>query len=184
MIPSKLATLFSLIVYLQYSHCCEINVVEENTDVCVKTPLNIPVITTYGNKTYYLEVNNQINWHNAYLACKQYNMELINIDSDAEFDYIREFINSLTTAQKLNFWTSGNDLGTEGEYKWMSNGRRVFSNRWHKGQPDNYGGLEDCIHFWHVSNVYLLNDSTCASNMAFICQSIKKPCSVQRSWQC
>ncbi|XP_017771134.1 PREDICTED: C-type lectin 37Da-like [Nicrophorus vespilloides] len=90
-------------------------------------------------------------------------MELISIDSDADFDYIREFINSLTTAKKVHVWTSGNDVGTEGVFKWMSNGRRVFSNRCHKGQPDNASSNEDCIHFWHLSNVYLLNDLNCNS---------------------
>ncbi|XP_017771139.1 PREDICTED: C-type lectin 37Da-like [Nicrophorus vespilloides] len=118
-----------------------------------------------------------MNWHNAYLACKQYNMELITIDSDAEFDYIREFINSLTATNKVSVWTSGNDLGTEGEYKWMSNGRGVYSSRWHNGQPTNAGGIEDCIHFWYFNNIYLLNDAKCADNMSFICQSIKKSCS-------
>ncbi|XP_017771138.1 PREDICTED: C-type lectin 37Da-like isoform X2 [Nicrophorus vespilloides] len=176
MICSKLATFISFIVYLEYSNCCQLSVLDVNTDVCVETPLNIPVITTYGNKTYYFEINNQMNWHNAYLACKQYNMELISIDSDAEFDYIREFINTLTATNKVSVWTSGNDVGTEGVFKWMSNGRRVFSNRWHNGQPDNAGSNEDCIHFWYIGNVYLLNDLNCESNMAFICQSIKKSC--------
>ncbi|XP_017771135.1 PREDICTED: C-type lectin 37Da-like, partial [Nicrophorus vespilloides] len=100
----------------QYSHCYQLNVLDANIGVCVETPLNIPVITTYGNKTYYFEVN-KLNWHNAYLACKQYNMELISIDSDEEFDYIREIITSLTATNKVSVWTSGNDFGTEGEFK-------------------------------------------------------------------
>ncbi|XP_017777572.1 PREDICTED: C-type lectin 37Da-like [Nicrophorus vespilloides] len=165
---SKISLFYPFIWCLILLICKESNA---NCEMSIDN-IRLPNVLNYGNKTYFIDLNKKLNWINANLACKQYNMELLTIDTDEEFDFIDIHISKMEN--NIQIWTSGTDLGAEGAYKWMSNGRKICSNRWHKNQPDNAGSAEHCIQFLKHESAILLNDNKCDITIGYICQSIAK----------
>lgn len=58
-------------------------------------------------------------------------------------------------------WTSGTDQGEKGNFFWMSTGRHFNYTKWSKSQPDNFGGIENCVHTWNIDGVTQWNDGGC-----------------------
>jgi hypothetical protein len=73
------------------------------------------------------------------------------------------------------YWTSGSDLGCEGEYGWCSLGGKEFARNlpWQVNEPNNHGNNEHCINIdliaWDSSK-FVLNDNNCERPMKFICE--------------
>ena len=57
----------------------------------------------------------------------------------------------------------------EGKFTW-SDGKSVTTAFWQKGQPDNYGGNQDCAVVNYVKPG-LWDDQTCDLKNAFVCKS-------------
>jgi len=77
----------------------------------------------------------------------------------------------------LNFWTAGTRQGCKGQWAWCGSGVG-FSEElvWEKGQPDDKGGREDCIHMRFVLNSTgtILSDRNCTSKLIYACEVILK----------
>jgi len=73
------------------------------------------------------------------------------------------------------YWTSGTDLGAEGQFYWASTGDQfgVYQN-FGIGQPDNTGAggtVEHCVEYWNPSTTVLKwNDRSCDYVSRYICE--------------
>ncbi|CAG2214545.1 unnamed protein product [Mytilus edulis] len=56
----------------------------------------------------------------------------------------------------------GNDLKEEGDWRWMNDLSKVNFTSWSLGEPNDYGGGEDCAHFRLTKN-YQWNDMPCTT---------------------
>ncbi|SPP85493.1 C-type lectin 37Da-like [Drosophila guanche] len=130
------------------------------------------------NEGYYFFGRERVNWYVAYEKCRELDAELVTFETDGEFDHIAGYLKA--NADRDNYWTSGNDLGSTGTHKWFSNGQRINSMRWAHDQPDNAGNREHCIHLGYIyedSQRFELNDRPCADDanslFKFICEAPK-----------
>ncbi|XP_059510747.1 C-type lectin-like [Stegostoma tigrinum] len=73
--------------------------------------------------------------------------------------------------ERTGLWIGLNDNYKEGAYFWTDGSSSDFVN-WDSGQPDDYRGEEDCVHF--VDPTINWNDLPCQSKLSFLC-SYKLP---------
>ena len=64
-------------------------------------------------------------------------------------------------------WLGFSDVQREGHMVSVSDRRRPGYVNWIKGQPDNYGGNEDCAMYWKDLTGW--NDSPCSTKINFVC---------------
>jgi len=75
----------------------------------------------------------------------------------------------------LNFWTGGTTQECPGQWSWCGSQPILgLSNdlKWEKGQPDNHGGREDCLHLRVVLNQtgIIITDRNCTSKYMLACE--------------
>lgn len=77
-----------------------------------------------------------------------------------------------------DFWISGNDLASQGNFFWMGNGQPLTYTSWFPGEPNNIGA-ERCVEIsdgiWTdgknvTANPLLWNNSFCNDDQYFICE--------------
>jgi len=71
----------------------------------------------------------------------------------------------------LYYWTSGSDLGSEGEFYWDSMGEFFgpFTD-WEDGQPNNAGDGQHCVNIECYTEYTLWNDGNCRDMLRYICE--------------
>lgn len=81
---------------------------------------------------------------------------------------------------KETYWTSGNDLVTEGQYKWQGTGADVSFTNWHQdprnpaaNEPNDEDGTNDCVLIYGDEN-YKWFDHKCEEENFFVCEYFKK----------
>lgn len=72
-------------------------------------------------------------------------------------------------AKSPNLWLGAHDLGTNGNYIWVSTGKPLDFSNWSQGNPDNHKGLEHCAHIWDRGD-FEWNDSPCSYKIGYICE--------------
>jgi hypothetical protein len=101
-----------------------------------------------------------LQWEGAMTECCRIGMKLLSID----FDYKRLSLQAAIACKaqinlyilmhliKANlsiptgmYWTSGSDEGCERKFGWCSVNKLVRNAQWASAQPDNAGGLENCL---------------------------------------
>lgn len=70
-----------------------------------------------------------------------------------------------------NVWLSASDIRHEGKWIWMTTGAPLLYNNFADGQPDNYGGKENCLELW-PNNKW--NDGICDLKAYFACEYFSK----------
>ncbi|XP_039949399.1 hepatic lectin-like [Bactrocera tryoni] len=94
-----------------------------------------------------------MNWFSAALYCRNYDMDLAVIESAAEMNAL----SYLTTNEGhlgLYFWLGVTDLAEEGKFMSLKDVRPMLYAKWVKGQPDDAGQNEDCVHLWAFDNIF------------------------------
>ncbi|XP_044748047.1 C-type lectin 37Db-like [Coccinella septempunctata] len=134
----------------------------------------IPLVDLGGN-SYYFGIYFKANIFKAMQFCRHHGMDLLSIESREEnteiMNYIISYFNHIE-----HFWTSGSDLGEEGQFVWLSTGKPFNYTYWASPQPDNDRNMENCLGFWKIGDkTYIWNDMPCTDNFHFICE--KKDCS-------
>ncbi|XP_055310894.1 C-type lectin 37Db-like [Sitodiplosis mosellana] len=131
-----------------------------------------PMVT----KKYYLITLAPVNWFKAFNHCRSMDMNLVSITSKEENDRIIKQIQD-ENHQDKDFWTSGNKLGSNGVYQWMSTGKVVKFTDWAQGQPDNQfreNQHESCINIFNIGRGpgagLMWNDHLCSAELYFICE--------------
>ncbi|XP_055627943.1 C-type lectin 37Db-like [Toxorhynchites rutilus septentrionalis] len=120
------------------------------------------------------------NWFRASEYCFYRGMQLAIVKTPEEHRQMVEVSKDSHAFSNDSFiaWFGGNDLAEEGIFIWHATGERVRYANWRPGQPDNYGGDEDCMALmnipasgwqWHA------NDGPCQNAHYFICQNINDP---------
>ena len=67
-------------------------------------------------------------------------------------------------------WLGGTDTKEEGVWRWADGGKipaQLLEDNWAKGQPDNYGGDQNCV---GQNGAGAWEDASCASRHQFVCQ--------------
>ncbi|XP_018793477.1 PREDICTED: C-type lectin 37Db-like [Bactrocera latifrons] len=133
-----------------------------------------------GSKYYLINTATTMNWFNAALYCRNYDMDLAVIESAAEMNALNSYLTTNEGLVSLYFWLGVSDLAEEGKFMSLKDGRPMLYAKWSGGQPDNAGQNEDCVHLWPVNNIFYMNDNNCMSYFHIICElrQSKKTCDV------
>ncbi|XP_045156977.1 perlucin-like protein [Mercenaria mercenaria] len=99
--------------------------------------------------------------------CLSLGSHLIHIENDLENEFIRS---QLTTLKEKEYWIGLTDAGTEGIFKWVDDNSTASFTDWYRGNPNNGGGNENCVHFRDTYN-YTWNDQECAVSYSSICET-------------
>lgn len=78
-----------------------------------------------------------------------------------------------------HFWTSGTDLGDEGKFFFLTNGKAVGKLNWAQNEPNNAkkaesNETENCMGYMMTENLkfYRLFDTFCSLMFNFVCQNV------------
>ncbi|XP_069106627.1 perlucin-like [Argopecten irradians] len=117
-------------------------------------------------------------WIDAKKYCQIFGGDLVKIETQEEETTLEQVLNDVhanRTAKIENYWVDGSDVLTEGEWRWV--GTPGYSqliaggySNWEDGQPDNYGGSENCIQIRYDFNMHW-NDEDCDEKDSFICEA-------------
>ena len=76
---------------------------------------------------------------------------------------------STSDQNEVSYWLGGNDIETEGVFKWVKSDLPMTYTDWSPGQPDDAGG-EDCMELRGAFQ-YHWNDLPCNIPHHFICEA-------------
>ena len=108
-----------------------------------------------------------MSWENARKHCVSLGGDLTSISDQAENNKIVALIDQSGIDELL--WIGANDLRKEGTFTWSDGKAFAFSN-WNPGEPNNYRGAEDCVHFHIKNSERRWNDYPCSIVLGFICK--------------
>ncbi|XP_045157211.2 perlucin-like protein [Mercenaria mercenaria] len=117
----------------------------------------------------YLFIDDQETFNVARSRCLDLGAFLVHIKSEAEYEFLRTHLRSLKSAW---YWIGLTDAHTEGTFKWDGSDEAASFTKWDKGQPDDTGENEDCVHFYSFP-YYGWNDRNCESVLKSICEMKK-----------
>jgi len=119
----------------------------------------------------YLWNTDKKNWTDAEDFCRKEGGHLASVHSNATFNFVLEGMNRTGLDMP---WLGGNDIEVEGTWKWVDCSPWNNLTFWARGEPNNAGGGEDCLH--HVFNFppathlnHKWNDLSCSSERGFLC---------------
>lgn len=80
--------------------------------------------------------------------------------------------------QSQYFWIAGTNLNqavnNNQGYTWISNGQPIVYSNWSPNQPDNFKGIEHCVHVY--PNGQKWNDIPCGDNYFYVCEDTRCGC--------
>ncbi|XP_058055235.1 C-type lectin 37Db-like [Anopheles bellator] len=138
----------------------------------------------YRQKSYYFGDAFALNWFKAWDFCRSRGMFLLSIRNQPELDAVVEYLEKggvSKVTDHLQFWTSANDLGQEGQFFWASTGERMRYDRWTENEPNNGRQgecrFENCVVIQRNLNVdlkinYTFDDRTCDTPFMFMCETL------------
>ncbi|XP_062595568.1 C-type lectin 37Db-like [Saccostrea cucullata] len=65
-------------------------------------------------------------------------------------------------------WLGASDTQQEGKFISVSKAEGLPYSHWLKGQPDNYGGGENCVTYW--VSYRAMNDAPCNYKYTYVCK--------------
>ena len=88
--------------------------------------------------------------------------------------YFILFISDLTIAGQNGFFLNGNDVDSEGNFKWTFTGYPQSLHYFHfnQGQPNNVGNNQDCLLMEYPVYNYEWGDVSCTETHPFICETL------------
>lgn len=117
-------------------------------------------------------------WEKARAQCQFHGGDLATIKSFESITLIsimaRAYVKE--TGQGLphhHFWTSGYEFPVDSNnWYWANDNSSLSANStfWAPTQPDNHGGVENCVDIIETIVNFLLNDNNCAAELPFICE--------------
>ncbi|XP_038071998.1 hepatic lectin-like [Patiria miniata] len=96
-------------------------------------------------------------------ACRRLGAKMTAPRSDQENDFLASL------AQGSKIWVACTDRRQEGECEceWSQDGEGIYTN-WREGEPNNYGGREDCVFLWPSDKKW--NDVRCEIEIWAVCK--------------
>ncbi|XP_029183827.2 C-type lectin domain family 10 member A-like isoform X1 [Acropora millepora] len=100
----------------------------------------------HGDSCYYVEKNGTSKWQDARIKCQNMGADLAIITSSHENRFIANLTKKYKITSGLGIWFGLQRLADD-KFYWID-GTPLASHfqGWKQGQPDNYGGIEDCGH--------------------------------------
>ena len=105
---------------------------------------------------------NPLIWPEAKTACEDWNGNLVTILDRRDHERFPAFVR-----RRGSLWIGLNDLEREGRYTWV--GRNSNYRNWGRGEPNNWGGDEDCIMLRREADSGW-NDQGCNAELGYICE--------------
>ncbi len=100
-------------------------------------------------------------WANQRAACQAFGYDLATIDSLAESIWLRDQLGA-------RGWIGLTDSSSEGTFVWASSAAVPLYENWNSGEPNDWGGGEDCTELRTAGN---WNDMSCTSMFQAVCES-------------
>ncbi|XP_017854510.1 C-type lectin domain family 4 member M-like isoform X2 [Drosophila busckii] len=122
-----------------------------------------------GNKYYYIEESEQMNWFAAAHRCHELGSHLVKLESLDELNLVSAKLKSSNV-----YWVDMNDLSKEGEFISLAKGVKPKFQDWHYYEPNNMNNGEHCVSLndTHSSDrKFHMNDLDCEIKNYFICES-------------
>jgi hypothetical protein len=102
-------------------------------------------------------------WEAARALCRSRGADLVIIETEEENTFLAESGNPAS-------WIGLSDADTEGTFLWV-NGKSVTTSSWNEGEPNDSGGVEDCVGLFTSGEAAgTWNDFDCGSERAFVCE--------------
>ncbi|XP_065146741.1 CD209 antigen-like protein C [Paramisgurnus dabryanus] len=114
----------------------------------------------YSHFSLYFISSEKKSWTESRRYCRERGADLIIIKNKEEHDFIK----NITDGDR--FWIGLSDSDKEGRWKWVD-GSLLNSSFWGPGEPNSYGGDEDCAEYrssWW-------NDIPCYDILIWICET-------------
>ncbi|XP_071133188.1 perlucin-like protein [Mytilus edulis] len=121
----------------------------------------------YNNHCYYFS-NNKTTWFEAERICRNMGAYLVKVTDAKENSWIKNIIITKKVVAQ-NYWMGAQDQLKEGEWRWVSDQSKVQYSGWSTGEPNNYGGNEDCVLFYLPCS-FNWNDGRCHFPYGYICE--------------
>ena len=130
----------------------------------------------FGDSCYFFSTINR-NWTSAQENCKKHGGYLTELGTVEEFNFMRNTLREIapTSCYDINWYLGASDVGQEGKFIWMHSKTDIGSFLvWESGEPNNYGGDEDCMAAGSL-NDYRLNDLYCHRSDKKVFSICEKP---------
>lgn len=135
-------------------------------------------------KEYYISTFIKETWINARKICQSYGFDLITFDTEEELNAFSPFYRNenetLTDYSHVGGFTYDVDSSI---WFWVTNEKEIgFKLKFAPLEPNNIGGLENCLALWKYSEELLFNDFPCSEYYfaTFFCEGRKIiPCEKQ-----
>jgi len=121
------------------------------------------VVGQLGNYCYQFNYQSSVRWTQAREICRKQNAELLSIEGFPEQTWIAGKASIVSTV----IWLGVSDITEEGQWAWTDKTPLVYLN-WKPGQPNSFGGNEDCGAF--ITRSGLWGDTSCNRRLPFICK--------------
>eukprot|EP00210_Caulerpa_lentillifera_P005946 g5681.t1 len=117
------------------------------------------------SRKFYKLIPTESTWNQAARFCRRDGGSLVVVESSEELAFVAG------VSSPDGSWVSAKMNKKSFDFEW-TNGRALFSNSsyWGIGEPNDYGGNEDCVHIDQRGISGNLNDENCESKLSFICQ--------------
>ncbi|CAG0903732.1 unnamed protein product [Cyprideis torosa] len=119
--------------------CCDTVTTADNSTAIYSAaacPGGGGVLNLITQKCYYVRMQVK-GWNDARDDCRADGFDLVTIESAAE----NAFVFGLLSAEA---WIGLNDIDSEGAFVWSDGSPREYTN-WFDNEPDNSGGIQDCV---------------------------------------
>ncbi|KAM9340540.1 lactose-binding lectin l-2-like [Symphorus nematophorus] len=120
------------------------------------------------NNRCYKYVSTRLTWAEAELYCVSQRANLVSIHSPEEQNFIKDLVKNFDHSEGPT-WIGLSDTQKEGGWMW-SDGSAVDFVFWHKTEPNNLGGKEDCVQNNH-GTALKWNDLPCSVTLPSVCAS-------------
>ncbi|XP_076269557.1 salivary C-type lectin 2-like isoform X1 [Rhynchophorus ferrugineus] len=129
-------------------------------------------ISTQNKSSKYLISNQKVPFHEAYLRCRQYGLDPVEITSEEEQLEVEEAIkHDKELGWENGFYIFATNLGNKISYYWLNTGRPLFYSKFGTGLPNNVGNKENCLQIFQTTlGNFVWNDVPCEHKLRFICQ--------------
>jgi hypothetical protein len=136
---------------------------EQTSDETALPAVSLTQPLMYGNHDY-LFIRTTRTWAQAGALCDSLGYGLVTVNDVQEEAFLHRFDRGSV------WWLGVNDIQTEGRWVWRDGTSSYLP--WAQGEPNNYGGDEDCAaanYFPGVLSAWV--DSPCSAKFHVVCES-------------
>jgi len=136
----------------------------QNKEECIRETRCLPPPPPSPPPAVYTLMNEELSWLDANAACLAEGLQLASVHSEAENDLL------VTAAAGNQVWIGGTDANSEGRWVWSPSNTPLSYRNWHRGNPDNLNGRQDCLMLGY-GNPGEWDDRYCTGERKYICES-------------